>query len=178
MPKTESVAKKGRKSKLDNDRREKLLKAIRVGNDKKVACALAGISEATLYRWLEQSKKKNSTPELREFRESLERAEAEAEVLKVSRIAQAADNGRWQAAAWWLERKYPERWGQQTKIKAEVSGPDGQPIAISVEEARRAVLEILSEGETDGLILEGASPEITGVEEAELVEQSDSGDSG
>lgn len=173
-----SVAKKGRKSKLDNDRREKLLKAIRVGNDKKVACALAGISETTLYRWLEQSKKKNATPELREFRESLERAEAEAEVLKVSRIAQAADNGRWQAAAWWLERKYPERWGQQTKIRAEVSGPNGTPIAISVEEARKAVLEILNEGENDGLILEGTSPEIAGSEEAGMAEDAESGDSG
>lgn len=156
-----SVSKKGRKSKLDDSRREKLLKAIRVGNDKKVACALAGISETTLYRWLELAQKKNARAELREFRELLERAEAEAEVLKVSRIAQAADNGRWQAAAWWLERKHPERWGQQTKIKAEVSGPNGEPIAISVEEARKVVLEMLNEGESDGLIVEGESPEIT-----------------
>ena len=156
-----TVAKKGRKSKLDDTRREKLLKAIRVGNDKKVACALAGISETTLYRWLELAQKKNARAELREFRELLERAEAEAEVLKVSRIAQAADNGRWQAAAWWLERKHPERWGQQTKIKAEVSGPNGEPIAISIEEARKVVLEMLNEGESDGLIVEGESPEIT-----------------
>jgi len=156
-----SVSKKGRKSKLDDSRREKLLKAIRVGNDKKVACALAGISETTLYRWLELAQKKNARAELREFRELLERAEAEAEVLKVSRIAQAADNGRWQAAAWWLERKHPERWGQQTKIKAEVSGPNGEPIAISIEEARKVVLEMLNEGESDGLIVEGESPEIT-----------------
>lgn len=162
MPETnKSVSKKGRKSKLDDSRREKLLKAIRVGNDKKVACALAGISETTLYRWLELAQKKNARAELREFRELLERAEAEAEVLKVSRIAQAADNGRWQAAAWWLERKHPERWGQQTKIKAEVSGPNGEPIAISIEEARKVVLEMLNEGESDGLIVEGESPEIT-----------------
>jgi transposase len=157
---TDAVVKKGRKSKLDKDRQDKLLKAIRVGNDKKVACALAGISEATLYRWLEQSKEKNATEQLREFRESFERVEAEAEVLKVSRIAQAADNGRWQAAAWWLERKYPERWAQQTKIKAELSGPDGRPIAISVEEARKIVLEMLNEGEGSGLITEGESPEV------------------
>ena len=156
-----SVVKRGRKSKLDDARRDKLLKAIRVGNDKKVACALAGISEATLYRWLELAQKKNARAELREFRESLERAEAEAEVLKVGRVSQAADNGRWQAAAWWLERKHPERWGQQTKIKTEVSGPNGEPISISIEEARKVVLEMLNEGESDGLIVEGESPEIT-----------------
>ena len=155
-----SVAKKGRKSKLDSERQKKLLAAIRHGNDKKVACVLAGISEATLYRWLEQSKKRGARAELREFRESLERAEAEAEVIKVGRINQAADNGRWQAAAWWLERKHPERWGQQTKIKTEVSGPNGEPISISIEEARKVVLEMLNEGESDGLIIEGESPEI------------------
>jgi len=160
MSKTNSVAKKGRKSKLDSERQKKLLSAIRMGNDKKVACAVAGISEATLYRWLELAQKKNARAELREFRESLERAEAEAEAIKVGRINQAADNGRWQAAAWWLERKHPERWGQQTKIKAELSGPDGRPIAISIEEARKIVLEMLNEGEGSGLITEGESPEV------------------
>jgi len=171
-----SVVKRGRKTKLDEERQEKLLRAIRVGNDKKVACALAGISETTLYRWLELSQKKNARAELRQFRESLERAEAEAEVLKVSRIAQAADNGRWQAAAWWLERKYPERWGLQTKIRAEVSGPNGEPIAINIEEARKAVLQILTEGESDGLIIEGTSPEITGGEATEVADEPISGD--
>ncbi len=161
MADNNSVTKQGRKSKLDKDRQDKLLKAIRVGNDKKVACALAGISEATLYRWLEQSNQKNASEQLREFRELFERSEAEAEVLKVSRIAQAADNGRWQAAAWWLERKHPERWGQQTKIKAELSGPDGAPITVTVEEARKVVLEMLNEGEDNGLITEGESPEVT-----------------
>lgn len=155
------IAKKGRKSKLDSERQKKLLSAIRMGNDKKVACAVAGISEATLYRWLELAQKKNARVELKEFRESFERAEAEAEVIKVGRINQAADSGRWQAAAWWLERKHPERWGQQTKIKAEVSGPNGEPIAISVEEARKVVLDMLSGGESDGLVVEGESPEVT-----------------
>ena len=155
-----SVSKKGRKSKLDSERQKKLLSAIRMGNDTKVACAVAGISEATLYRWLELAQKKNARVELIDFRESLERAEAEAEVIKVGRINQAADNGRWQAAAWWLERKHPERWGQQTKIKTEVSGPNGEPISISIEEARKVVLEMLNEGESDGLIVEGESPEI------------------
>jgi len=159
MSKNNSVAKRGRKSKLDNDRRDKLLKAIRYGNDKKIACAFAGISEATLYRWLEQAQKKNARAELREFRESLERAEAEAEVIKISRVTQAADNGRWQAAAWWLERKHPERWGQQTRIKAELSGPDGAPITFAIEEARKVVLEMLEEEVTDGLVVEGESPE-------------------
>lgn len=155
-----SVTKRGRKTKLDDVRRDKLLRAIKGGNDKKVACEFAGISEATLYRWLEQSRAKNATEELREFRESFERSEAEAETLQVARIAQAANNGRWQAAAWWLERKHPERWAQQTKIKAELSGPDGGAITITVEEARKVVLEMLNEGGDNGLIIDGESTEV------------------
>ena len=80
--------------------------------------------------------------------------------MNVGRIVQAAQNGRWQAAAWWLERKHPERWAQHTKIKAELSGPDGAPITISVEEARKVVLEMLNEGGDDGLIIDGESPEV------------------
>jgi hypothetical protein len=90
----------------------------------------------------------------------VDRSEAEAETMKVGRIVQAAQNGRWQAAAWWLERKHPERWAQHTKIKAELSGPDGAPITISVEEARKVVLEMLNEGGDDGLIIDGESPEV------------------
>jgi len=160
MTDNDSVTKRGRKTKLDDARRDKLLKAIKGGNDKKVACEFAGISETTLYRWLEQSRAKNASEELREFRESLERSEAEAETLHVARITQAANNGRWQAAAWWLERKHPERWAQHTRIKAELSGPDGAPITISVEEARKVVLEMLDEGGDDGLIIDGESPEV------------------
>lgn len=157
---TEPVTKRGRKTKLDDARKEKLLMAIKGGNDKKVACEFAGISEATLYRWLEQSRAKGATKELREFRESFERSEAEAETLHVARITQAANNGRWQAAAWWLERKHPERWAQQTKIKAELSGPNGTAIAISVEEARKVVLDMLNEGGDDGHVIDGEDSEV------------------
>jgi len=161
MTENTPVVKRGRKTKLDEARADKLIKAIKGGNDKKVACQFAGISETTLYRWLEQSKSKNASQELRDFRESFERSEAEAEFAYVTRIAQAASNGRWQAAAWWLERKHPERWAQHTKIQAEISGRDGGAITITVEEARKVVLEMLERGEDNGLIVDGESPEIT-----------------
>ena len=34
----------------------------------------------------------------------------------------------WQAAAWRLERKNPDKWGQRNFVKAEHSGPNGAPI--------------------------------------------------
>jgi hypothetical protein len=92
--------------------------------------------------------KSDSPEEFREFRESLTQAEAEAEVAAVARIQQAAQNGRWQASAWWLERKYGERWGRNDKIRQEISGPNGLPLVLSIEDAKKAVLAYLDEGDS------------------------------
>ncbi len=53
----------------------------------------------------------------------LKRAEAEAEVRYVGIIFQASSvkaefKGQWTAAAWWLERHHPERWGRKERIEA------------------------------------------------------------
>ena len=37
-------------------------------------------------------------------------------------IAKAAGEGNWQAAAWWLERRFPERWGRRERVDATVRG--------------------------------------------------------
>ena len=146
-----------RPSKLTEDVINRILLSIRVGNDKKVAAAMAGISESTLYSWLEQAKKPDAEPEFLEFLESLTQAEAEAEINAVGRIRQAADNGRWQASAWWLERKYGERWGRNDKIRQEISGPNGAPLILSIEDAKKAVLAYLDEGDSkDGFINSGS----------------------
>jgi transposase len=137
-----------RPSKLTEDVKRRFLASIRAGNDKKVAAAMAGISESTLYSWIEQGKREDAEPEFLEFLESLTQAEAEAEVAAVARIQQAAQNGRWQASAWWLERKYGERWGRNDKIRQEISGPNGEPLALTIEDAKKAVLAYLDEGDS------------------------------
>lgn len=137
-----------RTTKLTSELIQKIATAIRAGNYAKVAAALVGISEATYYSWLEQAKKPDASPLLLEFLESVERAEALAEIESVTRIRQAADNGTWQAASWLLERKHGERWGRNDKIRQEISGPNGAPITLSVEEAKKAVLAYLDEGDS------------------------------
>jgi hypothetical protein len=150
----------GRTLKLTLETQDKICVAIRLGNDKKVAAALAGVSETTFYRWLEMAELPNAKKEYREFRESIERAEAEAEVTRIARITQAADNGTWQAASWWLERKFPERWGRNDKIRQEITGNINGAVAITFDEVKNAVLEFLSEGD-DGSINSGTDTEQT-----------------
>ena len=144
-----------RPTKLTKEVTERICLAIRVGNHAKVAAALAGIGETTYYEWLKKSEEPNAKKEYREFRESIERAEAEAEMEAVARIRQASNNGNWKAASWYLERKHSERWGRNDKIRQEITGADGAPIAITLEEAKKAVLAFLDEGEDNGLINSG-----------------------
>jgi hypothetical protein len=150
-----------RPSKLTPETLEKLIRALRAGNDQKVAAELAGIGETTFYRWMELAQEPNAKKDYREFRESVLRALAAAEADAVVRIQQAAQNGRWQAAAWWLERKHAERWGRNDKIRAEISGPNGTPIQIDIEEAKKAILEFINEGSVNGSITQGTDIAVT-----------------
>lgn len=138
-----------RPSKLTQEITDRIVLAIRAGNYSKVAAEMAGIGETTFYRWLELGGKENARKDFREFRESIKRAEAEAEVRSVALIRQAADSGTWQAAAWYLERKHGDRWGRNDKIRQEISGPQGKPVPLSLEEAKKAVLAFLEEGDNE-----------------------------
>jgi len=62
---------------------------------------------------------------LAEFSDALKRAMAECEVRDLGRIEKAAGAGVWQAAAWRLERRYPERWGRR---RVELTGANGGPM--------------------------------------------------
>ena len=138
-----------RKLKITQDTTDKICLAIRAGNYAKVAAEMAGIGETTYYRWLEEGQKEGAPKIYREFWESIKRAEADAEVAAVALIRQAANNGTWQAASWLLERKHGERWGRNDKLRQEITGANGAPVVLSIEEARRTVLAFLDEGDKD-----------------------------
>ena len=140
-----------RKTKLTKELQDRMVMAIQAGNFAKVAAEMVGIGETTFYRWLEEGEKPEGRKIYREFRESIKRAEAQAEVANVARIRQAADDGTWQAAAWYLERKHSERWGRKDRIAQEISGPNGSAVTISLEEAKKAVLAFLDEGGNDSI---------------------------
>lgn len=151
------MAKTGRPTKLTSEIQNKIVTAIRAGNYIETAAAYAGISKNTLYDWLKRGArekerlernprariKKSEAPYV-EFSDAVEKAMAEAEIRDVAIIAKAAEEN-WQAAAWRLERKYPERWGRREKI--EHVGKDDGPI----ETVQRLDLSALSDEELNYL---------------------------
>ena len=96
----------------------KLVLAIRVGNYASVAAKSVGIDQSTYYDWL--AKGREDKAPYAEFAVAIQKAEAEAEAATVARIqlAEAAPN-TWQAAAWWLERRFPDRWGRRDRLEVE-----------------------------------------------------------
>lgn len=112
----------GRPTKLTLEVQEKICDAIKGGNHQVVAAAYAGIGESTYYAWLERGVK-NKSGEYVEFVEAVKKAQADAETRNVLLIQTAAKE-TWTAAAWWLERKYPDRWGrvvQDVRLSGNVS---------------------------------------------------------
>ena len=107
----------GRKSKLTPEVQERICQYVRQGLTYEIAARAAGVSETTFYRW-KQRGERSKRGKYREFWEALKRAESEAEQVLVRRIL-AASNDTWQAAAWMLERRYPERWGRKDRVKHE-----------------------------------------------------------
>ena len=136
------MAQVGRKPKLTPELRQKLVDALLAGNYIDTACSYAGIAPATYYDWMQQAERKNAKPEILEFSEAVKRARAEAEVRNVSFINTAAkDPKHWTAAAWFLERSYPTKWGRQQKV--ELTGAGGGPLEIEAVDTKKALRDFL-----------------------------------
>lgn len=119
----------GRPTKLTSEVQHRIVQAIQAGNYMETAAAYAGINKSTLYLWLKRGARekerleKNSRARMRKaeapyvkFSNAVEKALAEAEMRDVMIIGKAASE-QWQAAAWRLERKFPQRWGRRVAIE-------------------------------------------------------------
>jgi transposase len=100
-----------------------LVSMLRAGNVIHVACSAVGIDQRSYQRWMKRGESDSPDDELyREFRRQVEQAHAEAEARAVTQVARAAAED-WRAAAWWLERQYPDRWGRPLPRVADEIAP-------------------------------------------------------
>lgn len=132
----------GRPTKLTEARHKAIVKAIREGNIAQVAAAAHGITEQTYYNWLTrgQADLESDDPDRQssifaKFFEAIKRAEAEAEIRQMRELQR---DDKWQRRAWWLERRFPKRWGQKQSL--ELSGPDGGPVEVNAKAELEAFL--------------------------------------
>lgn len=88
-------------------------------NNQDIAKAV-GIAESTFYKWISEPKREEEA----ELSEALKKAEADYKNALQGLIAKAAQERDWKAAAWLLERKYPDEFGRKF-ISASIEGNIG-----------------------------------------------------
>lgn len=121
-----------RPSKLTPSIQAALVASIANGATRQAAADLAGIGAATVREWIARGEGRDpdrpATPELEGFAAEVRRAEASLEIRCVETILES-DN--WRAAAWLLERRFPDRWGPSARheVRAEVVTRD-EPAAL------------------------------------------------
>lgn len=130
------LAAQKRRAKMD-----KIITALKAGNTRTDAYHYAGISGTVFYDWMKVDP---------EFYDQVIQAEAVAVVNHVTRIAQAAAEGNWQAAAWWLERRKPLEYGKASRLDVTVG-------EMSPDDIKRYIAERLGLAESHGT--PGALPE-------------------
>lgn len=105
-----------------------------------------GITHATMENW-----RRREEPEYVAFFEELARAEAEAIAENMVVIRAAAARGNWQAAAWQLERLFPDEFGQRRDFQPDQLAVIIQHLLVSL----RALIPDVRERRALALALKG-----------------------
>ena len=131
---------RGRTPLLNSDTQETIVQAVRAGSYLDDAAILAGISRDTLFLWLRHGRDAQTLQDSGEtlddrqslylnFFNAVETARAQAQLRNVAIIQKAANEGTWQAAAWFLERTNPRKWGRHETV--EIGVADDRPVEVS-----------------------------------------------
>lgn len=121
------------KPKLTEEMVERMVELKGHGLTNKDICLAMGITETTFYRWVGQPRNELQ----RALGESLKKAEAayKEELLETIKAAALAKNSFWTAAAWILERKWPEDFGQNRATKDEAEAAPQIVLGVTVKKA-------------------------------------------
>lgn len=133
---------RGQPPKLTPEVQERIVGAIRGGAYNETAALFAGISESTFYKWLQkgnEAREQEIEPENSEylqFLQAIEKAQADTEIENLL-VVRGAAQGKptkegvpgeaqdWKAAAWLLERKFPDRYGRRIVQIPDPAGGEG-----------------------------------------------------
>jgi transposase len=115
---------KSRVPALTKERRTNLLRFLKGGLPIDTAARLVGVHESTVRTWRSRSRAKR--PGFAGFEAEVVQALAEGEAILVARVT-TAGRDNWRAAAWLLERMYPDRYGPPPPP---MSIPDAPPVAV------------------------------------------------
>ena len=119
--------------------RELIVRHLESGSSLEVAARAAGVARRTLQRWLAAGEEAEAAAEAGsklsareqaylDLREAAAEARARAQVRALASIQKAAVGGSWQAAAWFLERVFPEEYSAK---RPREKGVGGRPVGAT-----------------------------------------------
>lgn len=129
------VFKRGRPTILTEEIIEEIARHVEAGNYVEVALSLAGVNNPTFYQWMRKARQAEaeardggeltySQKMYLKLRARMNEAEAIAENTRLADITAAADHDpKW--AAWFLERRFPGRWGKSQRLEIDQVPDDG-----------------------------------------------------
>ena len=138
------MARTGRPTKLTPQVQADIVEALEHGLHQESACARVGIHRDTFYEWMRRGREETEGI-YANFADAVEKARARPEAEALEAINVAWRDGTWQAAAWFLERSHPHKYGRINRT--EVSGPEGKP--VKVETTTEAILQALGVDDAD-----------------------------
>jgi transposase len=124
---------KGRPSKFTPEIKQSICEHISAGNYLDTACRLAGVDYTTFRGWMVKGEQEGKGDYF-EFLRQVRLAEAQAEAERVRLILNAGKYDDWKANAWYLERKYPERWGKKEQLDAKIQSQHTETKEYKIEQ--------------------------------------------
>lgn len=127
----------GRPTSLDDLVQKRICDAARRGNSRECSAVLGGIDPRTVRGWIRRAR--DDEEPFASFFSALQKAEREAEDEMVQLIRGGAE--RWQAAAWWLERRRRNTWRRpaQEKVREEPADAGADVSQLSDDQLLEAV---------------------------------------
>ena len=140
-----NTSKTGRPTKFNPEVCQRIIDAIKNGATYHQAAEAGGVTYNTFINWKQKGEKEQSGVYF-EFFHNIKKAEEGGENQLLQNIINAGKLPQhWQANAWILERRHPDRWSKVDR--QEITGKDGGPISIaremSDEEIEKRAREIL-----------------------------------
>lgn len=123
---------------------DRIEESLKKGNPLAVVASDAGISRRTFYNYLEKGRKARRLHEEEgeqltqwddvyiRLANMVENLEAAVQKKLYDRIEDASEKN-WTAAAWILERRFPEDWSKEKKIRHQHTGAGGGPIEFTLD---------------------------------------------
>ena len=145
----ENMKKTGRKTRLEIQPKllEELCEILLSGNTIRTACQTMGLSESTFHDYIRRGDPSQPAhePRFAQFSQAITRARAEGKRELVRLVAKAAKED-WRAAAFLLERSWPEEYGRRAPEEVEVLTKTQQPppnITVTVGRDDKSELAVL-----------------------------------